>query len=105
MKTPEGKTITMTFGSHPMRDLKLRWQITLTFPAGATAATVLPIRVKDGEGAPIEDATFEFAGCRIPIRDGDGGITYAQFVAGKHETALWLHRPGLASVPGGLTFG
>lgn len=105
MKTPEEKTITMLFGSHPMRDLRQRWEIRLTFPAGATAATMLPIDVRDGEGTPIARAVFEFAGKSLAIRDGKGEIAYADFIAGKHEKSLWLHRPGLAPVPGGLTFG
>ena len=105
MKTPEGKTITMTFGSHPMRDLTQRWIARITFPGSAGPETVLELRVTDGEETPVDEGVFEFAGQRLEVRRGRASLTYAQFVAGKHETALWLHRPGLKPVPGGLTFG
>ena len=104
MKTPAEKTITFTFGSHPMKEATQRWRAKLTFPAGATAETVLPISLTDGTDTPISRATFEFAGCRIPIVEGKGSIVYADFIKGKHETALWVYRGGLPPVPGGLTF-
>ena len=104
MKTPDGKTIILTFQSHPAKLLSQRWQARLTFPAGSGPLTLLPIELIDGEGAPIPNGVFEFAGKEIPVKDGHGSISYADFVAGKHTTALWLHRPGQEPLPGGLTF-
>ena len=104
MKTPADKTIAWTFGSHPMKRLESRWTAKLTFPPGATAETVLPIELLDGTGEPVEAGVFEFAGRQLPVRAGAASITYADFIKGKHEVALWLHRPGLPPVPGGLTF-
>ncbi len=104
MKTPDDKEIAFTFGSHPMKQAERRWTAKVTFPAGATAATTLPVELCDGNGAPVASGVFEFAGRRLVVRDGRASISYADFVKGKHEVALWLHRPGLPPVPGGLTF-
>lgn len=104
MKTPEDKTVTLSFVSHPMKDPKMRWTVRLTFPAGAGPETELPIEAEDGEGVPIAAAEFEFAGGRIPVRDGRAALRYADFIKGRHATALWMHRAGMAPIPGGLTF-
>lgn len=104
MRTPPDKTIAFTFASHPEKDAALRWTARLTFPPGAAAETVLPIEVRDGTAAPVPSAVFEFAGRRLNVVDGRASLTYAEFVRGKHETALWLHRPGRPPIPGGLTF-
>lgn len=104
MKTPEDKTITFTFMSHPLRDATKQWVARLTFPPGATAETVLPLAIADGTGAPVVRGTFEFAGLRLAVVAGCASLTYAEFIAGKHAPGLWLHRPGMEPVPGGLTF-
>ena len=103
MKTPPDKTVTFTYSSHPTKDVSWRWQAQLTFPAGADAATELPLELKDGLGDPV-NGTFEFAGLQIRIEDGKGRLTYADFIKGKHETAIWLHRKGIEPIPGLLTF-
>jgi hypothetical protein len=105
MNAPEGKTIAFLFVSHPAREKKLRWRARLVFPPAATAATALALHVMDADGAPVGEGTFVFAGREIPVRGGRGEMAYADFVAGKHEKALWLRRPGLEPVPGGLSFG
>lgn len=104
MKTPADRTIAFTFGSHPMHDRALCWTATLVFPPASGPETVLSIALVDGNGAPVESGVFAFAGRRLPVRDGAASLTYADFVAGKHEVALWLHRTGCPPVPGGLTF-
>lgn len=104
MRTPADKTIVFTFGSHPMKDSSQRWLARLTFPAGADETTDLPITIVDGEENPVADGLFEFAGRGLPVKDGRTSIAYADFISGKHETALWLHRRGMPPVPGGLTF-
>lgn len=104
MRTPSDKTISFTFGSHPAKDLSLRWTAVLTFPAGAGAETVLPISLVDGRQEPIKAATFEFAGQKLVVRDGHAELTYGDFIKGKHEVALWLYRDGMMPIPGGLTF-
>lgn len=104
MKTPDDKTIALTFGSHPTRDLRMRWTAVITFPAGSTESSVLPIAVRDGNGDLIADAVFEFAGRRLKVKAGAASIGYGDFVRGKHSVPLWLHRPGMPPVPGGLTF-
>lgn len=82
----------------------MRWKISLTFPPCAGPETTLPMTFVDGEGAPVAEGTFEFAGRRIPVADGQGEMTYADFIAGKHDVPIWLHRPGMEPIPGGLTF-
>ena len=104
MKTPPDKTIVFTFASHPEKDAALRWTARLTFPPGAVSGTVLPIEVFDGTNAPVPSAVFEFAGRRLNVERGRASLTYTDFICGKHETALWLHRPGKPPIPGGLTF-
>ena len=104
MKTPADKTITLTLYSHPMKDLRMRWKAQVVFAAGSTDETPAEITINDGEGAPIEAATFEFAGVKTPIKAGKGAIRCGDFVKGKHEPAIWLHRKGAAPVPGALTF-
>ena len=104
MKTPEDKTVVFTFGSHPMKDLALRWTARVTFPPGATAQTTLPIEIVDGHESPVCAGTFAFAGQRLAVADGAASISYSDFIAGKHEVDLWLYRPGCPPVPGGLTF-
>ena len=104
MKTPDGKTVTMTFVSHQVRDRKMRWAMNITFPAGAGEGDMLPIQMEDGEGAPVKSGTLEFAGKAIRVKDGRAELAYADFIKGKHEKALWLKRRGMAPVPGALTF-
>lgn len=104
MKTPDDKTVTFTLYSHPMKDLKLRWKATLTFAPGSTDDSYALLSVKDGEGAPIAAGTFEFVGVSIKVKDGEGTLRCGDFVKGKHETAIWLHRKGAVPVPGALTF-
>jgi len=104
MKTPADKRITLTFYSHPMKDLKLRWKALLVFEPGSDDATPAAITIADGEGAPIKSGTFEFAGVLTKIADGRGTLLCGDFVKGKHETAIWLHRKGCVPVPGALTF-
>ena len=104
MKTPADKTITLTLYSHPMKDLRMRWKAQVVFAAGSTDETPAAITMVDGEGAPIKAATFEFAGVKTPIKAGKGAIRCGDFVKGKHEPAIWLHRKGAAPVPGALTF-
>jgi len=104
MKVPDGKTITLTFVSPQVKDSRLRWAVNLTFPAGAGAGAMLPVAAEDGEGTPVADGVFEIAGRQVKIKDGSGALAYEDFVRGKHETALWLKRPGMEPVPGALTF-
>ena len=104
MKTPEGKTIVFTFMSAPEKLRELRWTAKLTFPPGSGPDAVLPLTVVDGNDEPIKAATLELAGCRIPVKDGNASLAYADFVNGKHSVPIWLYRDGMEPVPGGLTF-
>ena len=104
MKTPPDKTIAFTFISHMTAKPELRWIAHMTVPPGSDADTVLQIEIIDGEDRPVDEGVFEFAGCSLPVRDGLASIRYADFVKGKHEVPLWLHRKGMPPVPGGLTF-
>ncbi len=104
MQTPKDKTVTFTFASKPYDDKTLMWEARLTFPPGATAETELVIDVADGNGSPIVCGELELAGMRNKISQGKGSMTYAQFISGRHDAALWLHVQGRESIPGGLTF-
>ena len=104
MKTPADKTITLTFYSHPTKDLKMRWKAQLVFEPGSTDDTLASLTMVDGEGAPVANGVFDFAGCATKIKDGKGAIRCGDFVKGKHEPAIWLHRKGMPPIPGALTF-
>lgn len=104
MKTPVDKSIVFTLYSHPMKDAKERWKAHLTFEPGSTDETDAILDIVDGEGTQIDEATFEFAGASIMISHGIGRLKCADFVKGKREGGIWLHRKGAAPVPGALTF-
>lgn len=104
MKVPAGKTVTLTFVSHPVKDVKARWWAYLSFPAEAAEGDELPVKVVDGEMAPVAEGVFECFGAKIAISEGFGALAYADFIKGKHEKGIWLHRKGGEPVPGGLTF-
>ena len=104
MKTPDDKTIAFTFMSHPEKLPEQRWTAKITFPPGSGPDTILPITVVDGNEEPIESATLELAGQKIPVANGCASLSYALFVKGKHSVPLWLYRKGMQPVPGGLTF-
>ena len=82
----------------------MRWKASVTFEPGSDDDSFASIRIVDGEGEPVAAARFEVAGRMTEIRDGQGAICCGDFVKGKHEPSLWLHREGLEPVPGGLTF-
>ena len=105
MKTPKDKQIAFLFVSHPVKDPAWRWQARVTFPPGATAETELPVEIEDGAGEPVAAAVFEFAGRRLEVANGRATLTYADFIAGRSVSALWLYRDGIPPIPGGLTFG
>lgn len=104
MKTPADKTIAFMFISQRGDDPALRWFARLTFQPGADGGTMLPIEVIGCGDEPVPEGVFEFAGRRLPVRGGAASILYADFVKGKHKKPIWLHREGMPSVPGGLTF-
>ncbi len=104
MKVPAGKTIVLTFASHQVKDKEMCWAANVTFPAGAGEGAVLPVAVENGLGRPVESGVFEFAGHALEVKDGISSIAYADFIAGMHDPALWLKRPGMEPVPGALTF-
>ena len=105
MKTPDDKAISFLFVSHPTKDPGWRWSVRLDFPPGAAADATLRLSAADGLGRPVAHGFFEFAGRMLEITDGAGAMAYSDFIAGRHETSLWLHRKGIPPVPGGLTFG
>jgi len=104
MKTPPDKKITLTFYSHPTKDLKMRWKAWLVFAPGSSDETPAALTVVDGEGTPVANGRFEFAGQLTPVKDGEGRLLCGDFAKGKHETAIWLHRKGMVPIPGALTF-
>jgi len=104
MKTPADKQITLTLYSHPMKDQKMRWKAFVVFAPGSTDDSSAEVTIADGEGTPISAAELEFAGARIAVKDGKGALRCGDFAKGKHESAIWLYRKGVAPVPGALTF-
>jgi len=104
MRTPADKRIVFTFYSHPMKNVKHRWKMHLTFAPNLTDDSFAELRIVDGEGTPIDNGTLELAGQRLVVKDGLSSLRCGDFVKGKHEGAIWLHRNGIEPVPGALTF-
>lgn len=104
MKIPEGKTITLTFLSTNRKEMEKRWAVNVVLSGGASSGDVFNVKAEDAGGNKIPEAVFEFAGTLIDIKDGVGGISYDDFIKGKHEKGVWLKRPGVEPVPGLLTF-
>ena len=104
MRTPDDKTVVLTFYSHPMKDLKMRWKAQLAFAPGSTDSSFARLSVVDGEGAPVAGGVFEFAGAMTRVRNGAGRLKCADFAKGRNEPGIWLHRKGVVPVPGALTF-
>lgn len=104
MRTPDGKTIAFTFFSHPTKSLKMRWTMQIEFPPGIGADAMLRLEIKDGEETPVATGTMEFAGRMIKVKNGEAELAYSDFVKGKHDKGVWLHRRGMPPIPGGLTF-
>ena len=103
MQTTE-KVFRVQFVSALNQDRADSWVVHLHFPPNSGPSDELPIEAIDGNGVPIT-GEFEFMGQKCPIKDGNGAIRYADFIAGIHETAVWFQFPGGETVPGGLTFG
>lgn len=104
MKIPEGKTITLTFLSTNRKEKERRWAVNVVLSGGASSGGIFKVKAEDAEGNKIPEAVFEFAGTLVDIKDGVGGISYDDFIKGKHEKGVWLKRPGVEPVPGLLTF-
>ena len=104
MRTPADKRIVFTLYSHPMKSVKHRWKAHLAFNPGSTDDSSAELDFVDGEGVPIEEGTFEFAGRRLTVKAGRASLRCGDFVKGKHEGAIWMYRPGIEPVPGALTF-
>lgn len=84
--------------------MKQRWRAHLTFEKGSTDDSNIVLDIVDGEGVAIGEGAFVFAGASISVKDGKGILPCRQFIAGKHDGAIWLHRKGTPPVPGALTF-
>lgn len=84
--------------------MKQRWKAHLTFEPGSTENSEALLEIVDGEGSAISEGVFVFAGQAITVKNGVGRLSCRQFVAGKHDGAIWLHRKGTPPIPGALTF-
>lgn len=104
MKTPDGKNVRIVFASHQMKNTLERWWASVSFPAGTCGDGQLPVSATDWENRPLDKAVFECFGICIPIKNGKGSVSCADFIKGKHATAVWMHRDGMKPVPGSLTF-
>ncbi len=104
MRTPPGKSIAITFHSHQTKKLEMRWRAILSFPPDAGSEATVDITVLDGLNAPVKAGSLELAGLLINVKDGKAAISFGDFVKGKHEKAIWLHRKGMLPIPGALTF-
>ena len=94
----------MTFRSILTAKKDAGWEVLLVFPPEASSESFLSLKALNGAGVPIGTGVFEFMGKKVGITGGCGKMRYADFIAGIHEKSVWLMRPGMMPVPGGLTF-
>ena len=104
MKTPDDKRIILTYHSLPSKNAAFRWKAQLTFEPGSTDDDVAGMEVFDGDGSYVAACVLELAGIRLKVRDGKTSIRCGDFVKGKHDPSVWLHRKGRPSSPGVVTF-
>ena len=104
MKTPDDKRIILTYHSLPSKNAAFRWKVRLTFEPGSSDDDIAQMEVFDGDGSYVESGILEFAGLRLKVKDGKTSIRCGDFVKGKHDPSLWLHRRGRPSSPGVVTF-
>ena len=104
MKTPDDKRIIFTYHSLPSKNAAFRWKARLVFEPGSRDGDLAEMEVFDGDGCKVELGVLEFAGLRLKVKDGRASITCGDFVKGKHEPSIWLHRKGRPSSPGVVTF-
>ena len=104
MKTPDDKRITLTYQSLPSKNATFRWKARLTFEPGSTDNDVAEMEVFNGDGVNVASGILEFAGLRLKVKDGRTSVRCGDFVKGKHDPSIWLHRKGSPSSPGVVTF-
>lgn len=104
MKSPLDKHIAIVFHSLQTKRKEMWWRAVLHFPPGSDENTNLEITMEDGNGKSVDYAVFAFAGKRLVVKNGKTSISYADFIRGKHEKALWVYRRAMPPIPGALTF-
>jgi len=103
MRTTE-KTFRVEFRSAATSEPADAWVARIHFPPHSGPDDNLPIEATDGLEHPIEDGEFEVMGQKCKIKSGSGSMRYSDFIAGIHEKPVCMHRPGMTSIPGSLTF-
>ena len=104
MRTPPDKQIIFNFHSLPSKDKSRKWKASIVFAPGSSDESSAAVRVEDGTGEPIAEGTLEISGLYLKVLNGVSTVNCGEFVHGRHEPAVWLHRKGRASSPGVLTF-
>lgn len=101
-ESPE-ETIRFVFASRSERPGKA-WRAELTIPPNASVGTMLDIRVTGLGVDAVPEGVFSVAGCKIPLRDGKGGILFDLFLGGIRNAEVGLTRPDGSVERGRLMF-
>lgn len=101
-ESPE-ETVRFVFASLSERPGKA-WRAELTVPPKATVGTMLELRVTGLGIDAVPEGVFSVAGCRIPLREGRGGILFDLFLGGIRNAEVSLARPDGSVERGRLMF-
>ena len=101
-EAPE-ETVRFVFASESERPGKA-WRAELTVPPKATVGTMLELRVTGLGIDAAPEGVFSLAGCKIPLREGRGGILFDLFLAGIRTADVALARPDGSVERGKLMF-
>ncbi len=104
VKAPE-EEVAFTFASAGDPEASDAWRASLVVPPGATADTVLSLKVFEANGGACAGGTFRLAGITLPLSgDGTALIPFGVFLAGIKDSDVALVRPGAKPVDGTLAF-
>ena len=99
VKAPE-EEVTFTFSSAGDPEAPDAWRAALVVPPGATADTVLTLKVSGANGG-----AFRLAGITLPLSgEGTAVIPFGVFLAGIKDSDVALVRPGAKPVDDTLAF-
>lgn len=99
VKSPD-EPVTFVFASEGDADAPGAWRAELAVPPGATADTLLSLKVS-GDGA---EGMFRLSGVSLPLEGGAAEIPFGAFLAGIKDTDVSLRRPDGTEKKGRLLF-
>ena len=100
-KSADSETILLTYASFGGIASGTSWRAFLSLPANPSDKTKMSLAVEGMDGRPAE-GVFVVAGVRTALSCGRGEIAYPDFVAGLHDSNVFLECPDGRSTSGTL---